>query len=198
MREIGPARVQSETGHVELRPDQSLPGDAAATRAQAVLRVVFGSRATIAGTVYGTIVVLAVLAAGGQAFEHDLWRLVAIVVTTVLVLWMAHVYAHGLGESLQAGRRLTAAELGEIARRELAIPLAAVAPTAVLVLGALGLFGDRTAGWLAFGLGVATLAVQGLRYALVERLGRTGTLAAVALNVVLGLVLVILEVLVSH
>ena len=162
------------------------------------MRLVFGSRATIAGTVYGTIVVLAVLAAGGKAYEHDLWRLVAIAVTTVLVLWLAHVYAHGLGESLRAGRRLDAAELGAIARRELAIPLAAVAPTAVLLLGVVGLLAAPTAFWLAFGLGVATLGVQGLRYARVDRLGAKGTAAAVALNVALGLVLVVLELLVSH
>jgi hypothetical protein len=161
-------------------------------------RFVFGSRGTIAGTVYGTIVVLAVLAAGGKAFEHNLWRLVAILITTVLVLWMAHVYAHGLGESLHVGRRLDIAELGAIAQRELAVPLAAAAPTAVLVLGAVGLLGGRTSVRLALGIGVAILAVQGLRYARVEGLGRTGTLAAVALNLGLGLALVVLEVLVAH
>ncbi len=55
---------------------------------QALTRLVFGSRRTIAGTVYGTIVVLAALAAGGKAFEHDLWHLAAIVDVTVLVLWV--------------------------------------------------------------------------------------------------------------
>ena len=168
------------------------------SRADAVKRFVFGSRATIAGTVYGTVVTLAVLATGGMAFQHDLWRLVALVVTTVLVLWLAHVYAHALGESLQLDRRLDAAEFAAIAQRELAIPLAAVVPTAVLVLGALGLFGGRAAVWLAFGVGLATLALQGLRYAWVERLGRTGTVVAVALNLALGLALVALKVIVSH
>jgi hypothetical protein len=161
-------------------------------------RYLFGAGETIAGTVYGTIVVLAVLAAGGKPFENDLWRLVAIVATTVLVLWMAHVYAHGLGESLKAARRLDAAELGSIARRELAMPLVAVAPTAVLVLGAVGLLGGRTAVLLALAIGVAILGVQGFRYARIERFGRVGTLAAVALNTALGLTLVVLEVLVSH
>jgi hypothetical protein len=161
-------------------------------------RLVFGSRRTIAGTVYGTIVVLASLAAGGKAFEHDLWHLAAIVVTTVLVLWIAHVYAHGLGESLEAGRRLDVAEMGAIAGRELAIPLAAVAPTAMLVLGALGILRAGTANWLAVGICVATLGVQGLRYALVERLGRLGTLAAVTLNLALGLAIVGLKVVVAH
>jgi hypothetical protein len=163
-----------------------------------VARLVFGSRRTIAGTVYGTIVVLASLAAGGHAFEDQLWHLAAIVVTTVLVLWIAHVYAHGLGESLQAGRRLDVAELGAVAARELAIPLAAVAPTAMLALGAVGLFRGSTAVWLAVGICVATLAAQGLRYALLEQLGLLGTLASVAVNLALGLAIVALKVAVAH
>jgi hypothetical protein len=36
------------------------------------------------------------------------------------------------------------------------------------------------------------------RYAIVERLGRTGTLASIALNVFLGLVIVCLEALLAH
>jgi hypothetical protein len=168
------------------------------SRAQAARRLVFGSRTTIAGTVYGTIVVLAVLAAGGRAFEHDLWGLTAVVVTTVLVLWVAHVYAHGLGESLQLDRRLDVAELGAIARRELAIPFAAVAPTAVIVLGAVGVLRSPTAVWLAVAIGVATLALQGLRYAKVERLGPTGTLVAVAVNLALGLAIIALKLVVDH
>ena len=168
------------------------------SRADGLTRLVFGSRRSIAGTVYGTIVVLAALSAGGKAFEHDLWHLAAIVVTTVLVLWIAHVYAHGLGESLQLGRRLDAAELGAVAGRELAIPLAAVAPTTILALGAVGLFRGSTAVWLADGICVATLAVQGLRYAALERLGRLGTLTSVALNLALGLTIVALKVVVAH
>jgi hypothetical protein len=162
------------------------------------MRMVVGSPTTIAGAVYGTIVVLAAVTAGGKAFQDDLWRLVAIVVTTVLVLWLAHVYAHGLGESIRIGRRLDAAEFGTIARRELAIPIAAVAPTAVLVLGAVELIESRTAVWLAIAVGVVTLALQGLRYARVERLGRAGTLVSVSANLALGLVIVALKVVVAH
>lgn len=181
-----------------MRVSQSLPHDAKVSRAQGLTRLVFGSRRTIAGTVYGTIVVLASLAAGGKAFEDHLWHLVAIVDVTVLVLWVAHVYAHGLGESLEAGRRLDAAELGTLARRELAIPLAAVGPTAMLVLGAVGLVRGSTAVWLAIGICIAALAVQGLRYASLERLSRLGTLASVGLNLALGLAIVALKVIVTH
>jgi hypothetical protein len=181
-----------------LRVSQSLPHDAGVSSAPGLGRLVFGSRRTIAGTVYGTIVVLASLAAGGKAFQHDLWHLAAIVAVTVLVLWIAHVYAHGVGESLEVGRRLDVAELGTIAGRELAIPLAAVAPTAMLALGALGFFRAGTAVWIAVGICVATLAAQGLRYARLERLSRLGTLASVAINLALGLVIVALKVIVAH
>ena len=43
-----------------------------------------------------------------------------------------------------------------------------------------------------------TLAVQGRRYAAIEQLDRTGTLTAVALNVLLGLVIVGLKALLAH
>jgi hypothetical protein len=167
-------------------------------RSHRVWRVLFGSRATIAGTVYGTIIVLAVLAAGGNAYRKEPWHLVVIVVTTVVVLWLAHVYAHGLQKSLAQGRRLTAGELGQIARRELAIPAAGVAPAAALVLGALGVFRESTAVRIAFILGVVTLAVQGVRYAAVERLSGRAAVVAVLINLALGLALVALEVFVSH
>ena len=160
--------------------------------------LVLGSRKSISGVVYGTIVVLASLVGGAKLYEHDLWHLCAIVATTVLVLWFAHVYSDGIGESLELGRRLTVDELGSIARREWAIPSAAAVPIAFVALGALGVFAARTAIWLAFGAGVATLSVQGFRYALLERLTVFGTLVTVALNIGIALVLVVLKVVVAH
>ena len=74
-----------------------------------MMRLFYGSPTTIAGTVYGTVGVLAVFAAEGKAFEHDLWGLTAIVVITVVVLSVSRVYARGLAESLQLDRRLDAA-----------------------------------------------------------------------------------------
>ena len=157
-----------------------------------------GSSETIAGTVYGTIIVMATLVAGAPAFRYKLWSFFAVVVVTTLVFWAAHIYAHGLAESLQLRRRLTVAELGQIAHRERAIGLAVVLPALALLLGAVGAFGGATAVWLALGLGVAALAVQGVRYARLERLSKTGTAAVVGLNLVLGLSIVILKVLVVH
>ena len=161
-------------------------------------QLVFGSPGGIAGTVYGTIVVMATVTAGSQGEQTDAGRLAVVVGVTVLVLWIAHVYAHALAESLERRRRLDLAELGSVARRELSIPAAAVAPVAVLVLAAFGVFGAQTAVWLALGIGLATLGVQGSRYATVEQLDRTGTVAAIAVNLFLGLVIVGLKALLAH
>ncbi len=157
-----------------------------------------GSSETIAGTVYGTIIVMATLVAGAPAFRYKLWNFFVVVVVTTLVFWAAHIYAHGLAESLQLRRRLTAAELGRIAHRERAIGLAVVLPALALLFGAVGAFDGSTAVWLALGLGVAALAVQGVRYARLERLSKTGTAVVVGLNLVLGLSIVILKVIVVH
>lgn len=168
------------------------------TAARPALRRLFaGTPESIAGTVYGTVVVMGAVAAGSLK-EPDPGRLAGVAAATVLVLWLAHVYAHGLGEALRLGRRLDRAELVSVARRELAIPLAAVVPCGALVLGALGVIRDTRASWLALGLGLVALAVQGVRYARLERLGHTQTAAIVAVNVALGLVIVVLKAIVAH
>jgi hypothetical protein len=45
---------------------------------------------------------------------------------------------------------------------------------------------------------VATLTAQGVRYAQLEHLSRTATIGTVALNLVLGLVIVALKAIVVH
>jgi hypothetical protein len=167
-------------------------------RAMVLRHLLYGRSATIAGTVYGTIVVLSILTAGASAYEEDSWRLVAIVASGTAVLWAAHVHAHVLGESVQAGRRLTSEEVMAIARREAAILLAAVLPLAAITLGAAGVLADRVALWLAFGIAVSTLTLQALRYARLERLSTVGTITAVGLNLLFGMAFVVLKVLLAH
>jgi hypothetical protein len=161
-------------------------------------RFILGDRQRISGTVYGTIIVMSILAAGARPYQHQLWRLLAIVAVTVLVLWLAHVYAHGLGESLQLGRRLTLAELRSIARREYSIVAAAALPVISLALGVAGVLPHRTAVLLALWLGVVALTTQGVRYAQLERLNRSATVATIALNLAIGLGLVAIEAWISH
>jgi hypothetical protein len=188
---VGSARLASRTTdeHDKIAPMR---------RSDAAKHLLFGSAAGIAGTIYGTIVVMATVAAGSEAGDTDAGHLAGIVAVTVLVLWIAHVYSHALAESVHAGRPLDRGELGRLAKREFAIPLAAVVPVAALTLASFGILREQTAVWLALGVGVAALAVQGARYAAVERLNRRGRLVAVAINVLLGLAIVGLEASLAH
>ena len=161
-------------------------------------RLILGDPETIAGTVYGTIIVMSVIAAGAHAYEHHLWRLIALAGGSAVVLWLAHVYSHALGESLTLSRRITVEETASIARREFAVIAAAIIPLIAVALGATGLLAERTAVQLALWLGVVTLAAQGIRYARLENLRPVATFVTVSLNLVIGLALVALEVLVAH
>jgi hypothetical protein len=161
-------------------------------------RLMWGDRRTVAGTVYGTIIVMSVIAVGWKPYQHSLWRLVTLGATSSIVLWVAHVYSHGLGESLKLGRRLTLRELASVAKREYSIVLAAVLPVAAIALGAVGVLGARAALWVAFGVCIVALGVQGVRYARLERLGGAGTAITVGINLILGLTIVAAEVFIAH
>ena len=137
-----------------------------------------------------------VAAASGSAPNN--WRLAAIVASSAVVFWLAHLYAHGLSESLALGHRLTRSELAEIARREQGIVVAAVAPTGAILLGAAGVLREESSVWLALSIGLLTLGVLGARYARIERMARGGTLAIIALNLALGLLVVGLKAFVVH
>jgi hypothetical protein len=160
-------------------------------------RLLFGTRERIAGTVYGTVVVMGAVTAGAGA-ETEAWRLAAFSTVTVIVLWIAHVYADGLGESIQRGRRLDRTEFADVARRELPIALAAAGPVAFLLLGAVGVVRESRAIWLALAFGVASLGVQGVRYARVERMTRMATFVSVAINLALGLTIVGMKAALAH
>ena len=164
---------------------------------RSVARLLGGGNRGIAATVYGTVLAMASLAAGALAHLGP-GALIGVVATTSGVIWLAHVYAHTLGESIERGHRLDWAEFKSIAARELPILVAAAAPISVLLLGVLGIVEEATDIWLAFGLGFVALAAQGARYAHVERLGAAGMAVVIALNLALGGVVVALKVLISH
>lgn len=165
-------------------------------RAGQLRRARIGER--LSGFIYGTIIVLSVLVGGSRAFPDDAWRIALLVAVTSVVFWLAHVYAHGLAHSLVHEERVSLAELRRIARRELSIVGAAVPPLAALMLGATGAISTKAAVWVAFGLGLAVLALQGVIFARVERLRWPAALLVVAANLGLGVVLVGLKVLVAH
>jgi hypothetical protein len=139
-----------------------------------------------------------VLAAGAKSYPHSAWKIVVLLAVSNAVFWLAHVYAHSLGDVLARDRHLSLGELRRIARHEAAILEAAVPPLAAMLLALVGLTSTRTSIWIAYGLGLAVLLATGLVFARVERLGLLGTLLVVALNLALGLVLVALKLAVTH
>ncbi len=152
----------------------------------------------LGGFIYGTIVVLAVVVSGSKAYPDGAGYIAALAAVTTVVLWLAHVYAHGLAHSVGTNEHLSLAELGRIARREGSIVEAAVPPVAALLVGALGVVSTQVAVWAALGLGLAVLAAQGIMFARVERLAWWGTIVVVAMNIGLGLLLIGLKLLVTH
>ena len=160
--------------------------------------LVVGTRETIAGTVYGTIIVLSQVTAAASAFKNNLASLAVIVGGTTIVFWAAHVYSQGIGRSIDRGRQLSAAELGRIARRESSMLLAAVLPVLLLALGAAGVLGESTALWLVVVVGIITLTAEGVRYARLERLSRANAVLTVGFNLGLGLAIAGLKALVAH
>jgi hypothetical protein len=172
------------------------PESADRSSAVDVSRSAMGER--LGGFIYGTILVLAVIVAGARAYPDGAGRVALLVLVTSVVFWLAHVYAHGLAEGVAKDEHLSLSTLRHVAWRERGIVEAALPPVGALMLGALGIVSTKAAVWAAFGLGLAVLAVEGLAFARVERLGTLATLGVVAANLALGVALVGVKLLVSH
>ena len=152
----------------------------------------------LSGFLYGTILVLSVVLTGAKAFPDNPGRVAALVATTTIVFWLAHVYAAGLGHSIAHEEHLSFSVLSNIAAREASILGAGVAPVLALLLGAAGVLSSNAAVWVALGLGLAVLVATGVVSARVERLGVLGSVVLVLVNLGLGVVLILLKVLVVH
>jgi hypothetical protein len=159
-------------------------------------RQAFGER--LGGFIYGTIVVISVVIAGAKIYPDDPGYDAAFVVVTTFVLWLAHVYAHALAQIVGHDQHLTRAELVHVAGREASLLESGVPSVVALLLGAAGILSADAAVWLAIGLGMAVLALQGVVFARVERLGWPATAAVVTLNLSFGVLLIWLKLVVGH
>ena len=152
----------------------------------------------LGGFLYGTIVVLAVIAAGARANRDAPGTMLALVLITTGTFWLAHVYAHGLARSVTAKERPSFAELLDVARHEAAIVKACGPPMVPVVLAILGVLSPSTSYWCAMGIGLAVLAIDGLLFARALRLSPLAALGVTAANLALGVLLVIMKLLVTH
>jgi hypothetical protein len=152
----------------------------------------------LGGYIYGEIVVLATLVASAQAYEHGALHIGVLVLVTTVVFWLAHVYADALADSIRKGQHLDWAELREIAGRESSIIEAAITPVALVMLSKTGLYSVKAGVWFAFIAGLLVLIAEGFAFARAEKLGHLATAAIVGANLLMGLLLVVLKLWISH
>jgi hypothetical protein len=148
--------------------------------------------ATPPGAVYGTIVATAVIAAA--AGHASLGQILAATVATLVVFWLAHVYADFLDHGLREAR-FHPEVLPGIMARELSMLAAPALSIVFLLLGAVGLFDERLAIRLALWNGVVQLVGWGTDVG--RRRGQAWPAALLTglVNGAFGVVIIVLEVL---
>jgi hypothetical protein len=151
-------------------------------------------RRDTAGAIYGTIAAMAVIAGSAASPSHGktLWLTVA----TLLVFWLAHVYAQALSHHLRGARRLDWAIVRAAMAEEWPLLEGPLPLLLALALGSLGVLEERSAIRLALWLGVADLVTWGILYARRREWGWLTALTAGAVNGLFGLLIVLLEVVV--
>ena len=149
----------------------------------------------LAGAIYGTILVTSVVAAADS--NEAIWESLGIVEVTVLVFWLAHVYAQLAAEhSTRAFPPLR--NIRAAARREWPLVQAAVPPAAAAGIGALVGLTDSGAAWLALAVAVGSQLGWALYVAAKGGATWARLVAAGVVNLLLGLVIVLLKAALSH
>lgn len=148
-------------------------------------------------SVYGTLLVSGMIVASGT-YGASSWATFVSVLGTVIVFWIAHVYAGTVaGHSLVEGEETTLrTAFRRSLRRSVGFLTSALIPSSLLLIGALRVIPDVLAIWLALWVGVVLLGALGYRaFALrgsdwtVRILGALGTAA-------LGIAMILLKALV--
>jgi hypothetical protein len=167
-------------------PTPDLPGAAAGEHRE---------RTDYAGAVYGSLLAASVIAASDVHAHHARLSIIVLLVVTGIVFWLAHVYAHVAGER-EAGKTVSWRQARRVGRHEWSIVEAAALPAlAVLVSPWLGMAEEA---WLALGVAIAQQVVWATLGA--RRAGASKPQLAVeaAVNLALGLLIVVAKVAVGH
>jgi hypothetical protein len=145
-----------------------------------------------AGAIYGTIAAMAVIAGTASSSSHA--KPLALTAATLLVFWLAHVYAQALSHHLRGARRLHWPVVREAMVEERPLLEGPLPLLVVLALGALEVIDHRLSVRLALWLGVAQLLTWGILYARRQRWRWVTAVTAGVVNAVFGLLIVLLEV----
>jgi hypothetical protein len=147
-----------------------------------------------AGAIYGTIAAMAVIA--GTAADPGHGTALGLTIATLLVFWVAHVYAHALAHHLRGASGLDWSVVRAAMVEEWSLLQGPVPLLVLLGLGELGVLEERLAVRLALWLGVVELVTWAVLYARCQRWSWLTALTAGAVNGLFGLVIVVLEVVV--
>jgi len=150
------------------------------------------SASDASGAIYGTIAATAVIAATAQ--HQPPGRILVLTIATLAIFWLAHVYAQALSHHLRGATRLRWAIVAAAMAEERPMLEAPVLSLLLLLLGAVGLLGERLAVNLALWAGVGQLAGWGVAYARRQGWDWPPSLVAGVVNGSFGVVIIALEV----
>jgi hypothetical protein len=152
-----------------------------------------------AGAIYGSLLAASVVT-GTRAGEHPPKpvELVALLLATGVVFWLAHVYAEVVGHHRPDGAFLSRQNVRIAAVREWPIVQAAVPPAAAAGVGGLLGLSDSASAWLALLVALAGQLGWALYVAANAGATRRGMVAAAAVYMALGLMIVVLKAALSH
>lgn len=155
------------------------------------------ARVDYSGAVYGSMLAASVVVGAGTLGEFPRLQMAALLLCTGVVFWAAHVFARLFGASLM-DESLTWRAVGTVCKHERPIIDAAVPPAAAAALSPLLGLGAGETLWLA--LGVALAGQVGWATAGAVRVGADRRLVAVAaaVNLLLGLLIVLAKVALTH
>jgi hypothetical protein len=152
--------------------------------------------ANASGAIYGQILVTSLVAALSEDSDIDAEYILISVTATMLVFWLAHVYAEAVSRGLEARRHVSWAEIRRLAAGEWPMVQAAFPTAIVLALGAVGAFSTETTIDIAIAVGVAALIAWGLAIGRASGSSWTAPLFGAAISAGFGLAIVGLKALV--
>jgi hypothetical protein len=151
-----------------------------------------------AGAIYGSLLAASVVT-GTSPGQHPPKpvELVALLLATGVVFWLAHVYAEVVGHRSD-GPFLSRKDVRIAAAREWPIVQAAVPPAAAAGVGVLFGLSASASAWLALLVALAGQLGWALYVAGKAGASRRGMVAAAAVYLALGLLIVVLKAALSH
>jgi hypothetical protein len=152
------------------------------------------NKARVAGTIYGQILATTVVATLSEGPGISSSGLFVWYVVTIVVFWLARVYAEEVAERVGRDSALTWADVVRVAARERAELAAGVPAGVVLALGWIGVLSGDAAVDLAIGLGILGLFGWGFVIARRSHLPAAATVTAVVINGAFGLAILALKI----